>query len=32
LKQRWPTKLSNFWDIVESAVGQGIVLGHANIE
>jgi hypothetical protein len=21
----WPTKLFNFWDIVESAVGQGIV-------
>jgi hypothetical protein len=21
----WPTKLFNFWDIVESVVGQGIV-------
>jgi hypothetical protein len=22
----WPTKLFNFWDIAESAAGQGIVL------
>jgi hypothetical protein len=22
----WPTKLYNFWDVVESIVGQGIVL------